>query len=126
MTYPFTDLTQILTEPLPHFSEKDMNLDKFQRRFCGCMTVADLRSSLVDLPDGAIVMLAADYGDRSHTTQLLPVEATRPLSLMAITESGYSGSGYRLRDRDESEEAAAECENCDIIAVVLGGEDIDN
>ena len=85
----------------------------------GSMTVAELRHALADLPDDAIVALASDYGDRSHTTQLLPVEMVKPVSEAWVTESAYSDSRLRLRSGDEFEDGGG-----DHVVVVLGSEDL--
>ena len=50
------------------------------------MTVAELRETLADFPDDAIVIAASDYGDRSHTTQVLPIQATRGVSRDQVSD----------------------------------------
>lgn len=91
------------------------------RRLRGSITVADMRQALVGLPDEAILALVSDYGDRSHTAQLLPIEVVKPVSEAWIAESGYSESGLRLRSSDEEIE---EDEGGDPVVVVLGSENM--
>ena len=98
--------------------------DRF-RRLRGCMTVADARHALADMPDEALLVLAADYGDRSHTIQLLPVEVIRPVSRDQVAETGYSASRLCLRhgeDEDGGEATLADDDEADTHLVVLGAE----
>ena len=73
------------------------------------MTVRELRNALNDLGDDyddAPVYITADYGDRGHTTQALPVRNVDELDEHAIVETGYSNSGYAV-DEDESDGTGA-------------------
>ena len=92
------------------------------RRF-NALTVADLRHELADLPDEALVGLVSDYGDRSHTPQLLPVEAVRGVSEAWVAETPYSESKLRLRDRDDDFPDDGDRDG-PIVLVVLGSENM--
>ena len=79
------------------------------------MTVAELRETLADFPDEAIVIAASDYGDRSHTTQVLPIQAARGVSRDQVSDSAYSRSGWKLKTDEEND-----VDNGDVAFVVIG------
>jgi hypothetical protein len=66
------------------------------------ITVADLREILEDQPDDALVIFAADYGDRNHTEQALPLRGE--VERVEISASAYSASGYAIAEPDEDDE----------------------
>lgn len=67
------------------------------------MTVAELIEELESLPGNCRVVFACDYGDHSHTQQLLPVETADEYDpdVEAIEETGYSRSGLEVLEREE-------------------------
>ena len=62
------------------------------------MTVAVVLAALAGADPHAPVVLAVPYGDRCHTTQLVPLHMVKPLPESDIRESGYSDSGFALSD----------------------------
>ena len=60
------------------------------------ITVADLIDLLKDEAPDARVIITADYGDRCHTEQALPLRGD--CDTVTIRESGYSASGYAIDD----------------------------
>lgn len=68
------------------------------------ITVRELRAKLFEIEDQeALVVFTADYGDHSHTPQALPIEGELEEDV-ALSESAYSSSGWRLRDPDYDSE----------------------
>lgn len=63
------------------------------------ITVRELIDLLSNEDENALVITSADYGDRSHTDQALPVHGR--LETVTIRESGYSASGYAIDDEDD-------------------------
>ena len=60
----------------------------------GVMSVQDLIDTLEDIDDkDASVFISCDYGDRSHTQQLLAVETVEETTELGIDESCYSHTG---------------------------------
>ena len=59
-------------------------------------TVAELRNLLADYDNDQRVAFSSDYGDRTHTEQVLPIEGHADLKL--IEKSGYSESGWAVRE----------------------------
>jgi hypothetical protein len=77
------------------------------------ISVEELIDELQTLDPEAVVVTTADYGDISHTTQILPVRSVRAIGDHEhVVESGYSHSGMSLvsddtdngDDDDEEEE----------------------
>lgn len=56
--------------------------------------IAILEGEDPDMP----VVFTADYGDRGHTAQALPIKGS--IDAEIFTESAYSNSGYALADND--------------------------
>jgi hypothetical protein len=67
------------------------------------ITVGELIALLEDQDPNASVILSADYGDRAHTQQALPirgeVEATQ------IVTSAYSDSGFAIGEPEYDDDA---------------------
>ena len=57
------------------------------------MTVRHLKEVLSRLDDDLPVVLASDYGDHTHTTQLMRIDAVHLIDAKNIEDSGYSESG---------------------------------
>lgn len=77
------------------------------------MTVAELVEELRQLDQDAVVAFACDYGDISHTEQLLPVGTADELCYETVEESAYSHSGIAVRalgDEDSDEDLDGEDE----------------
>lgn len=62
------------------------------------ITVGELMQQLTDYDPSQPVIFAADYGDRSHTEQALPIKGR--LEEVTVRESGYSDSGFAINDDD--------------------------
>lgn len=65
-------------------------------------TVLQLKNLLDDYDDDQLVAFSSDYGDRTHTEQVLPIEGHADLKL--VGESGHSESGYAVVDEPDAEE----------------------
>lgn len=63
------------------------------------LTVRELIDLLSNEDENALVITSADYGDRSHTAQALPLRGH--LETVTIRESGYSNSGFAIDDEDD-------------------------
>lgn len=63
------------------------------------LTVAQLRALLADVDQNARVVFTADYGDHSHTPQALLLSGEIEEDV-ALSETAYSTSGWRLREED--------------------------
>jgi len=62
-------------------------------------TKEELIEALSELPDGALVVFASDYGDHCHTQQ---VHALRgDVEEQTIRETAYSDSGWGILEEDE-------------------------
>ena len=57
------------------------------------LTVGKLIDILLPLDDDAPVVLASDFGDYTHTTQLVPIEDVAFIDAKNIEDSRYSQSG---------------------------------
>lgn len=57
-------------------------------------TKEELIEALNDLPDGALVAFASDYGDYTHTQQVHTI--TPEITEKVISETAYSYSGWAL------------------------------
>jgi len=71
------------------------------------ITVGELIERLKGEDPDALVIFTADYGDRCHTAQALPIRGR--VETVTIRESGYSSSGYAVVDdgddsRDDSDD----------------------
>jgi len=67
-----------------------------------CITAGELIKYLSKMSPDAMVMFACDYGDHSHTTQLLPICGFDKLEeLGTVNETAYSKSGLMLREFDD-------------------------
>lgn len=77
------------------------------------MTVAELRSSLEEFDDDAVVLFASNYGDHSNTQQVSGIEE---LKETPIVESAYSESGWALPydDEDDDEDDDSEPNECPV------------
>jgi len=64
------------------------------------ITKEELIEALEDLPDGARVAFASDYGDRCNTQQLHSIEGQ--IEEKPIHQTAYSDSGYAV-DEEETE-----------------------
>ena len=64
------------------------------------MTVRHLKEVLSRLDDDLPVVLANNYGDHTHTTQLMRIDAVHLIDAKNIEDSGYSESGSAYH-RDE-------------------------
>lgn len=69
-------------------------------------TVLQLKNLLDDYDDDQLVAFSSDYGDRTHTEQVLPIEGYADLKL--VGESGYSESGYAVVDAPDTEDRGLE------------------
>lgn len=63
------------------------------------LTVRELIDLLEQEDEQALVIVTADYGDRSHTAQALPIRGQ--LETVTVRESGYSASGFAIEDEDD-------------------------
>lgn len=94
------------------------------RRLNRGMTVADLIEVLQDCDPEARVMFACDYGDISHTQQVLPVDEAADLSDLEgsyLADSGYSRSGVSLEtelDDDDMPEPAYSDDECPAVVIL--------
>lgn len=70
------------------------------------ITVGELRDALVDLADewgeDTPIAFSSDYGDHGHTQQLHRLRGEA--DLRPIEESGYSISGFAVREAHEDDE----------------------
>jgi hypothetical protein len=66
------------------------------------ITVAELKDLLEDYPDDMPVVFTADYGDRSHTEQALPVKGE--LDTVTITQTAYSTSGWAVGEPETDDD----------------------
>ena len=66
-------------------------------------TPAQLIAELEQLPKGARLAFASDYGDRCHTQQVHFIRGYVEKSL--IEENAYSDSGYATSEDGEGEES---------------------
>lgn len=57
-------------------------------------TKEEIIEALEDLPEGALVAFASDYGDHCHTQQVHRLKAN--VDCAAIRESAYSDSGFAV------------------------------
>ena len=57
------------------------------------LTVRELKNILDGLDDNLAVVLASDYGNQTHTTQLMEIEAVHIIDAKNIEDSRYSESG---------------------------------
>lgn len=65
------------------------------------ISVEELIDELQTLDPEAVVVMTADYGDISHTQQVLPVRSIRTIGDHEhVVESGYSHSGMALVSDD--------------------------
>lgn len=62
------------------------------------ITVAELRELLEGEPDDKRVVFASDYGDHGHTMQAVELEGET--EDVRLEESGYSKSGWAVRDTE--------------------------
>jgi hypothetical protein len=65
------------------------------------ITVGDLIDLLKNEDENALVIFGADYGDRSHTEQALPLKGE--CETVNVKETGYSNSGFAIVDEDDSD-----------------------
>ena len=65
------------------------------------ITVEKLRELLEGEPPDAKVIFAADYGDRGHTLQALPIEGS--VEGVSLRETAYSTSGWAVNDDEDDE-----------------------
>jgi hypothetical protein len=98
------------------------------------MTVEELRDALRDMPDGARVVFACDYGDICHTQQALLIRSAAQLypDTDRILASAYSNSGIAIEEDfrrgeddepdEESDEVGCDDEDEQIEVVVLRAE----
>lgn len=78
--------------------------------FKNCVTVRDLKLAIEYLPDDMPVVVTSDYGDRNHTEQVhsnLDFGTLGQFGLR-VYSSGYSTSGYAVREASEEGEASEE------------------
>jgi hypothetical protein len=70
------------------------------------ITVADLIAELEQFDGDAVVLVASDYGDISHTMQVAPVDCIEVLDPREarLEESGYSNSGVALAECDQDDD----------------------
>ena len=57
------------------------------------LTVAELKEILNGLDDHMSVVLANDYGNQTHTTQLMVIDGVHVIATENIDDSAYSESG---------------------------------
>lgn len=69
------------------------------------ITVRQLRDLLDGEDDDALVLFTADYGDRGHTEQALPLDGE--IEEVTIRETAYSNSGFRIHEDAEDAEDGA-------------------
>lgn len=73
----------------------------------GLITVADLIERLQEMPQDAVILFASDYGDRGHTTQVVPVtEVNEMTDEQCITKTAYSDSGMAITDLSDGDAEA--------------------
>jgi hypothetical protein len=70
------------------------------------ITVAELIRLLNTYDENTQVIFASDYGDHCHTQQVHFIDGD--LKEVAIGESAYSDSGFRVVDEDEEDEEDTE------------------
>ena len=76
---------------------------KIERILDQGMTVHQLIQELQRFPSSAVVVFTADYGDRVHTIQAIPVTECEIIGEGngdTITETAYSRSGLAYRDSE--------------------------
>lgn len=66
------------------------------------ITAEELREALEGIPGDALVAFASDYGDRGNTQQIHRLRGR--VTEETIEESGYSDSGFAIRDTDEDDD----------------------
>jgi len=74
------------------------------------MTAGELKRLIEDVDDDQPVLLCCDYGDISHTQQLLPIRDALGIQTSNIKTSGYSKSGIALIENDEDDDDREEDE----------------
>jgi hypothetical protein len=77
---------------------------KIEYLLTNTMTVAQIRAAIKGLPEDTPVVLASDYGDRNHTTQLLSLKDVSKVYSTDLKETGYSETGVALKTEDEQDE----------------------
>lgn len=82
------------------------------------MTVADLIDALKGMDPKSPVMIATDYGDITHTTQLIGICEVEAIGGENLSTTAYSESGLCItRDRDEDEDEDAEKAETGVVVV---------
>lgn len=71
------------------------------------ITGRELKALAEDIEDDALVVFAADYGDRCHTEQALAIRGE--VERVEIADSAYSSSGYAIA-QDESDNVETDVE----------------
>jgi len=72
------------------------------------ITVKELIRLLENYDEDAQVILASDYGDRVHTQQVHFIDSD--IKEVAIGDSAYSNSGFRVLDEEDEMEEKEEKE----------------
>lgn len=61
--------------------------------------------------DDTQVLIASDYGDIGHTQQVSTITSDLDGDLVTLEESGYSQSGWAVRQEEEEEESEEDAES---------------
>jgi hypothetical protein len=74
-----------------------MKIKEFNAETAHCMTVEELIDELSSCSPDAKVFFQSDYGDHSHTQQLLFINGIAPIrSMDEITTTAYSKTGLAV------------------------------
>ena len=75
------------------------------------ITIGELIDLLQDQDPDAQVLFTANYGDRGHTAQALPIHGEIDdikEEGLTVAESGYSISGFAIVSKDENSDDATD------------------
>jgi len=74
-----------------------MQIEEFNTKTAHCMTVEELIDELSSCSPDAKVFFQSDYGDYTHTQQLLFINGIAPIrSMDEITTTAYSETGLAV------------------------------
>lgn len=80
------------------------------------MTKGELIRALEDMPDDTPVMITADYGDRGHTQQVLPITDVLELTAASLADTGYSATSVELLD-EANDDAPEDVQNTHVLVI---------
>lgn len=79
------------------------------------ITVRDLTTMLSNQDPDARVVFTADYGDRCHTAQALPIRGE--VEEVRLTKTAYSSSGFAIADDDDEEPSDVDGANETVLVI---------